>query len=160
MCFAEKLLYKRGFARVTKIINITALHQDWDKKAQIFSGQDAASKNKLLRDTKLKYLKIGERWDAQNRDWTPVELSHYFDSDPRQIDKYITISDAITHLAAEVSERERYKNGRVLKSQRSAKCYLYLKQSLERFTENKYHRAFLKYHFRDLSEKFVQDYSV
>ncbi len=156
----EMVIYKRGFARVTKVLNVTGLYQDWDKKSQTFSGPDATSKNRLLRDVKLKYLKIGERWDSQNKDWTPVELSHYFDSDPRQMDKYISIEDTIVRLAEEISNRERYKNGIVLKSKHTAHNYLFLKSSLEKFTNSKYHQAFSKYHFRDLNEKFVQDYSV
>ena len=38
--------------------------------------------DKFLQQQKLKYLKIGERWDAQGKDWIPVELSHYYDTDP------------------------------------------------------------------------------
>lgn len=156
----EMVIYKRGFARVTKVLNVTGLYADWDKKRQVFTGEDAAGKNRLLRNEKLKYLKIGERWEAQNKDWTPVELSHYYDSDPKYFNRYISISDAIDKLCEEVQERERFKNGIILKSSATARQYRYLRLSLDKFTKSKYRRELSKYHFRDLSEKFIQDYAV
>ena len=114
----------------------------------------------ILRQEILTYLKIGERWDAKGKDWTPVELSHYYDTDPKYHNHYLTVADAIDKLSLEISERERYKNGRVLKSQGTARLYGYLKPTLEKFTRSKYRRDFSKYHFRDLNEKFIQVFAV
>lgn len=38
--------------------------------------------------------------------------------------------------------------------------YRYLNTSLKQFTQSKYHRDFTKYRFRDLTEKFLQDFVV
>ena len=156
----EMIFYKRGYARVTKVMNITGLYSEWSQKSQFFVGKDSAEKNKFLRQEKRKYLKIGERWDTQGKDWIPVELSHYYDCDPNYRNKYISISDVIEELAMKFDNQERYKNGHVLKSLSTSRKYRYLNISLQQFTRSKYHQDFAKYRFRDLTEKFLQDFIV
>ena len=156
----EMVFYKRGYARVTKVINITGPYSEWNQKSQLFVGKESSEKNKFLQQQKLKYLKVGERWDAQGKDWIPVELSHYYDTDSNYRNKYIPISDIIEELAVKFENQERYKNGRVLKSLSTSRKYGYLNISLKQFTRSKYHRDFTKYRFRDLTEKFLQDFVV
>lgn len=156
----EMVFYKRGYTRVTKVINIKGLYSDWDQKSQLFVGKESSEKNKFLQQQKLKYLKVGEHWDAQGKDWIPVELSHYYDTDPNYRNKYIPISDVIEELATKFDNQERYKNSRVLKSLSTSRKYRYLNTSLQEFTRSKYHRDFTKYRFRDLTEKFLQDFVV
>ena len=156
----EMVFYKRGYVRVTKVINITGLYSEWNQKSQFFVGKESSEKNKFLQQQKLKYLKVGERWDAQGKDWIPVELSHYYDTDPNYRNKYIPISDIIEQLAVKFENQERYKNGRVLKSLSTSRKYRYLNISLKQFTRSKYHRDFTKYRFRDLTQKFLQDFVV
>lgn len=156
----EMVFYKRGYARVTKVINITGLYSEWNQKSQLFGGKDSTEKNKFLQQQRLKYLKVGERWDAQGKDWIPVELSHYYDTNPNYRNKYIPISDIIEELTVKFENQERYKNGRVLKSLSTSRKYQYLNTSLKQFTRSKYHRDFTKYRFRDLTEKFLQDFVV
>ena len=79
----EMVFYKRGYARVTKVINITGLYSEWNQKSQLFAGKDSSEKNKFLQQQKLKYLKVGERWDFQGKDWIPVELSHFDDTNSK-----------------------------------------------------------------------------
>lgn len=105
----EMVFYKREHTRVTKVINITGLYSKWDQKSQLFIGKEASEKNKFLQQQKLKYLKVGELWDAQGKDWTPVELSHYYDTDPNYRNKYIPFSDVIEQLATKFDNQERYK---------------------------------------------------
>lgn len=156
----EMVFYKRGYARVTKVINITGLYSEWNQKSQLFVGKNSSEKNKFLQQQKLKYLKIGERWDAQGKDWIPVELSHYYDTGSNYRNKYISISDVIEELATKFDNQERYKNGRVLKSLSTSRKYRYLNTSLKQFTQSKYHQDFTKYRFRDLTEKYLQDFVV
>lgn len=156
----EMIFYKPEFARVSKVLNITGIYSDWDPKSQQFIGKDSADKNRLLRHEKLKYLKIGERWDDQGKDWIPVELSHYYETDPNYRNKYISISDVIEELATKFDNQERYKNSRVLKSLSTSRKYRYLNTSLQQFTRSKYRRDFSNYRFRDLNEKFLQDFVV
>lgn len=127
----EMVFYKRGYTRVTKVINIKGLYSDWDQKSQLFVGKESSEKNKFLQQQKLKYLKVGERWDAQGKDWIPVELSHYYDTDPNYRNKYIPISDVIEELATKFDNQERYKNSRVLKSLSTSRKYRYLNTSLQ-----------------------------
>ena len=156
----EMIFYKPGFVRVSKVLHITGLYSDWNPKVQEFIGKESSEKNKFLQQQKLKYLKVGERWDTQSKDWIPVELSHYYDTDPNYRNKYIPISDVIEELATKFDNQERYKNGRVLKSLSTSRKYRYLNTSLQQFTRSKYRRAFSNYRFRDLNEKFLQDFAI
>lgn len=156
----EMVFYKRGYARVTKVINITGLYSEWNQKSQLFVGKDSTEKNKFLQQQKLKYLKVGERWDFQGKDWIPVELSHFDDTNSKYRNKYIPISEIIVKLAEKFANQERYKNGRVLLSLSTSRKYRYLNTSLHLFTKSKYHRDFSKYRFCDLTEKFIQDFVV
>lgn len=158
MAKIDMIFYKRGYPRVTKVLKISGLYRDWDPKTQSFSGKEMVETNKFLQQEKLKYLKIAERWEFQGKDWIPTELSHYFDNDPRYVNRYITIAEMNDRMAEKFAERERYKNGRILKSESTAREYKYLKTSLERFTRSKYRRDFSKYRFRDITEKFLLDY--
>ena len=87
-----------------------------------------------------------------------MELSHYYDTDPNYRNKYTSISDVIEELAAKFENQKRYKNGRVLKSLSTSRKYRYLNTSLYQFTKSKYRRDFASYRFRDLNEKFLQDF--
>lgn len=156
----EMVFYKRGYARVTKVINITGPYSEWNQKSQLFVGKDSFEKNKFLQQQKLKYLQVGERWDFQGKDWIPVELSHFDDTNSKYRNKYIPISEIIVDLAEKFANQERYKNGRVLLSLSTSRKYQYLNTSLKQFTLSKYHRDFRKYRFRDLTEKFLQDFVV
>ena len=40
----EMMFYKRGYARVTKGINITGLYSEWNQKSQLFAGKDSSEK--------------------------------------------------------------------------------------------------------------------
>lgn len=109
----EMVFYKRGYARVTKVLFVAGLYQNWSDKSQSFSSKDKEStdKNSLLRQEKLKYLKIAERWESQGKDWIPVELSHFYDNDPKYRNRYITVSEVIEELAEKFTNQQRYKNG-------------------------------------------------
>lgn len=77
----ELIFFKTGYARVPKVLNITGLLKNWDAKSQCFKTgtPDATTKNKLLFDIKTKYLHVIDTWESEGRNWSPVEVSHYFD---------------------------------------------------------------------------------
>ena len=75
----------------------------------------------------------------------------------------------IDSLIEKFIHKKRYKNGkiitsinntRVLKSLSTSRKYRYLNTSIKQFSQSKYHRDFTKYRFRDLNEKFLQDFVV
>lgn len=156
------IFHKQGFARVSKEFYISGLYKDWNPKTQSFRGDSPQikHKNQLLRNLKLKYLEIAERWEADKKDWTPVELSHYFDKEKRIRDRYISVSKMLDLMAEKFLTRERFKNGRIVTSQRNAEKYQSLKKQLTEFTRNKYHREFSKYLFRDITEKFLLEFAM
>ena len=94
----DLIFYKRGYARVSKVLHITGLYREWDSKSQSFTGADTSEKNMLLRHERLKYLKVAEKWEYQGKDWIPVELSHYYDDDPRIRNRYITVAEMLDAL--------------------------------------------------------------
>lgn len=54
----EMVFYKRGYTRVTKVINIKGLYSDWDQKSQLFVGKESSerisfSSNRNLNTSKL-----------------------------------------------------------------------------------------------------------
>lgn len=116
------------------------------------------SKNKLLQKEKLKYLKVAERCEYNNRNWIPVELSHFFDNDERNRKKYASVSEMIDWMTDMSINKKRLKNGRILTGENNAKNYRYLKKSLEIFTKQKYYQEFSGYLFRDINKRFIQDY--
>lgn len=156
------IFHKTGFARVSKEFYISGLYKDWNPKVQSFRGENPQikHKNQLLRNLKLKYLEIAERWEAEKKDWTPVELSHYFDKKKQICDRYITVAKMLDLMVEKFLERERFKNGRIVSSQRNAEKYRRLKKQLTEFTHNKYRREFSKYFFRDITEKFLLEFAM
>ncbi len=156
----EIIFYKRGYARVPKVLSITGLYKNWDNKVQRFidGSKESEDKNKLLMQEKLKYLKVAERWEADGKDWIPVELSHFFEQKTKRRNQYLSVSDMIDMMYERFMQQGRYKNGKILLSVGNAKKYRYLKRSLEHFTQVRYHRPFSKYMFRDITEQFLQDF--
>ena len=156
------IFHKTGFARVSKEFYISGLYKDWSPKAQSFRGDSPQIKHKnpLLRNLKLKYLEIAERWEAEKKDWTPVELSHYFNKEKIIRDRYITVPKMLDLMVEKFLERERFKNGWIITSQRNAEKYRRLKKQLTEFTHNKYRREFSKYLFRDITEKFLLEFAM
>ena len=156
------IFHKTGFARVSKEFYISGLYKDWNPKVQSFRGENPQIKHKhqLLRNLKLKYLEIAERWEAEKKDWTPVELSHYFDKGKIIRDRYITVPKMLDLMVEKFLERERFKNGRIVSSQRNAEKYRRLKKQLTEFTHSKYRREFSKYFFRDITEKFLLEFAM
>lgn len=156
----ELIFYRTGYNRVPKKLCIKGLYKDWDRKAQKFKecNKEYIDKNKLLQKEKLKYLKIGERWEMENKDWSPIELSHYYDIKARKNNNYLTVSQMIDRMHEKFIHQERYINGKMLISLGTAEQYIYLKRSMEKFTQAKYHRVFSKYMFRDITEQFLRDY--
>lgn len=156
----EIIFYKPGYARVSKALCISGLYKYWDTKMQRFQKEysEAVMKNKLLQKEYLKYLKIAEKWELEDKNWLPVELSHYYDKKSENRNKYIPVSDMLVMLANKFKDRVKIKNGISISSHNNAKVYLYLKGSLEKFTIKKYRRLFSKYLFGDINETFLFDF--
>ncbi len=77
----EMIFFKTGYARVPKVLNVTGLLKDWDVKSQSFrvGSAEATTKNKLLFDLRTKYLHVADTWEAEECNWSPVQLAHCFD---------------------------------------------------------------------------------
>lgn len=158
----EAIFFKTGYARVSKVLNITGLLKDWDSKTQQFKAQsvDASEKNKLLIDLKTRYLKIAEEWDAEQCAWSPVQWSHYFDNEKKENEtsKVISVCRMFEIIFEKMHKRERIKNGHVITSVGAANVYHWLRNTLTKFTAQHYNRNLSTYFFNDINEEFVNDF--
>ncbi|MDD3038744.1 hypothetical protein [Bacteroides sp.] len=111
----EAVLFKTGYARVTKALNITGSIKDWDNQTQQFKtkGVEASEKNKNLFEFKTKYLKVVEVWEAEGKQWTLVQWSHYFNDidKQRQGTKVVSVCQMFDIIDDKLRNRERIKNG-------------------------------------------------
>lgn len=159
----EMIFFKTGYARVPKVLNITGLLKDWDAKSQSFraGSSEATTKNKLLFDLRTKYLHVADTWEAEGRNWSPVQLSHCFDevkaAQPEV--KVKSVQQMFEFLAAKFREKKKIKNGQIVDSTTNAKRYVYLLRVMQRFTKEKYNRSFSSYFFADITEQFLLDFS-
>ncbi len=159
----ELVFFKTGYARVSKVVNITGPTKEWDNETQCFKskGAEATEKNKRLLDLKARYLKVAEEWEEQDSAWAPVQWSHCFDAalKPSKEAKVLSVCQAIDIIVERKLSKERIKNGKVLTSVGTARNYRDLLTSLTLFTKQKYDRALSTYYFNEITEEFVNDYA-
>ena len=118
----EMIFFQTGYNRVSKVLNITGPIKDWDNASQSFisKSSDAIKKNKMLLDLKLKYQKIAEEWEEEGRKWCPAELALSLDKkkekEAKEEDRSMSVSQMIDYLIKKFSEKEKEKNGKIVKS--------------------------------------------
>ena len=160
----EMIIFKTGYARVTKVLNVSGPVKDWDNQAQAFKGNGSTltAKNKILFELKNQYQKVAEDWDYEGRVWSPVELSHCFDEVQTRKEevKSLSVLQMIDSLIEKFTHKERYKNGRIITSINNARSYKEIKNSLSRFTQEVYNRSFSSYYFKEINERFLLDYTL
>lgn len=156
------IFFKTGYPRVTKVINVTGLYKDWDKSNQNFKAKssDAADKNAQLSELKMKYLEVVEQWEKENRLWAPVQWSHYYDKEDSKKEevKVLTIAQMIEEIIETKNNTFRMKNGVPVSCKGTADTYKDVRNTLIKFTKEKYNKDFSMYYFEDINEKFLMDY--
>ncbi len=158
----EMIFFKTGYARVPKVLNVTGLFKNWDAKSQSFriGSSEATTKNKLLFDLRTKYLHVADTWEAEERNWSPVQLAHCFDeikaAQPEV--KVKSVLQMIDYLESRFKEKKRIKNNQVVDSSNTAKKYAELRRTLQAFTKEKYGKAFSSFFFPDITEQFLLDF--
>ena len=159
----EMIFFKSGYARVPKVLEVTGLLKDWDSKSQSFKvgSYEATTKNKILFDLRTQYLHIADKWEAEERNWSPVQLAHALDEVKtiRSEVKVKSVQQMIEFLEAKFREKRKVKNGQIVESTTNAKRYMYLLRVLQQFTKEKYNKAFSTYFFADINEQFLLDFS-
>lgn len=159
----DMIFFKTGYTRVPKALTITGLWKDWDGESQSFKGgsSEIITKNKLLLDMRTKYIHVAEQWEMEERNWSPVQLSHCFDEVKVQKPeiKVKTVQQMIDYLEEKFKNKKRIKNGLIVDSTPNAKIYALMRRSLQAFTKAKYNKAFSSYFFQDIDETFLTDYA-
>lgn len=136
----------------------------WDQATQNFKpkSKDAAGKNKILIDLRLKYQKVAEEWEAEGIKWSPVQWSHYFDTEdkgtPTKKVKVLPISQCIDIIIENMKNQKRFKNGKFISCTSNAMQYHSLRLQLQKFTQEVYNRSFSTYYFQDIDERFLKDF--
>lgn len=160
----EMIFFQTGYNRVSKVLNITGPIKDWDNASQSFisKSSDAIKKNKMLLDLKLKYQKIAEEWEEEGRKWSPTELALSLDKkkgkEMKEEDRSLSVSQMIDYLIKKFSEKEKEKNGKIVKSLASVKDYKIIKKALEEFTQKKYNKPLSVFYFSDITKQFLLDF--
>ena len=160
----EMIFFQTGYNRVSKVLNITGPIKDWDSASQSFisKSSDAIKKNKMLLDLKLKYQKIAEEWEEEGRKWSPTELALSLDKkkgkEMKEEDRSLSVSQMVDYLIKKFSEKEKEKNGKIVKSLASVKDYKIIKKALEEFTQKKYNKPLSVFYFSDITKQFLLDF--
>lgn len=164
----EMILFQTGYTRVSKVLNITGLYKDWIPHNQCFSenSSDNIQRNQTLLDIKKKYMEVAEKWEREEKPWSPIQWSHSFDSTENQENKkesipkvkVLTVSRCFDIIIEEMGNRKRIRNGKVFTSSATARNYKYCRYTLRDFTQEVYGRNFSSYYFRDIDEQFMKDY--
>ena len=133
----EMIFFKSGYARVPKVLEVTGLLKDWDAKSQSFrvGSFEATTKNKILFDLRTQYLHIADKWEAEERNWSPVQLAHALDEVKtiKSEVKVKSVQQMIEILEAKFREKKKVKNGQIVDSTTNAKRYKYLLRVLQQF---------------------------
>ena len=158
----EMIFYCTGYARVPKVTKSSGLAKDWDENAQRFhpKSPDAAKKNLKLATLFKQYDNVVQKWEEEGKSWSPRQLSHYFETDEKKTKevKVIPVSECIDYTVEHLKNRKRFKNGQILTSVGTARCYYYFKKALDKFTQDTYNRKFSSYYFNEISEQFIMDF--
>ncbi len=159
----KMIIYLPGFARVQKVLPIVGEYRCWDKKAQQFRNcHEAASLNQMLADIYLKYHQVATRWDHDGKQWTPRQLSAYFDgvSQEKQDERKVyTVSQMFDYTIERLKNSKKILNHVEKSSTTYSKQLVATKQILQQFTRERYGKSFDLYYFHDIDEQFILDYT-
>ncbi|MFR9504106.1 MAG: phage integrase SAM-like domain-containing protein [Rikenellaceae bacterium] len=160
----EMVLFKTGYPRVSKVIAIVGPLKEWDAKKQQFSGRgvEFTERNKRLLEIKSSYLKVAEEWEAEDKDWSPVQWSHCFDVTKREKakKKVLSVMAVCDDMIEHKFNNERIKNGKIVSSANTGRRYQCLKRALANFVNDKYGRKLESYYFTDVTQQFIEDFVV
>lgn len=160
----EMVFFQTGYNRVSKVLGITGPIKDWDNTSQSFTSKssDAIKKNKMLLDLKLKYQKVAEEWEEEGRKWSPAELALSFEKkkekEIKEEDRSLSLSQMIDYLINKFSEKEKEKNGNIVRCLGSVKDYKIIKKAVEEFTQKKYNKPLSVFYFSDITKQFLLDF--
>jgi hypothetical protein len=111
------ILYKSGYPRVEKVLNITGLLKDWDQDSQNFSTKLPGNTDKNLYLAKIKsdYRKIADEWENGGCDWCPVQWSHHFEkvNAGKNEVKILSVLQMIDRIIETKKNSRRFKYGEI-----------------------------------------------
>lgn len=160
----EMVFYKSGYTRVPRVINITGAYKCWNSKSQSFdsSSSEYVKKNQLLLELKERYLTVVEQWQKAGVNFSALQWADCFkkQQEDKPQAKVLTVQQTIEARHDFFSNFEKYKNGRIVRSEGTAKGYRGLLRSLQEFTQSRYNLPLSRYHFTDITRQFILDYTL
>lgn len=160
----EMIFYKTGYNRVSRIVNISGAYKNWDVESQSFksTASEYVKKNQLLLDLKEKYLSVAEQWIKEGHNFSALQWADCFKKgeEKKSETKVLTVLQLIEARIEFFKNFEKFKNGKIVKSEGTAKNYKGFLNSLQEFTQNKYNTPLSRYHFTDITQQFLLDYTL
>lgn len=160
----EMVFYKTGYNRVPRIINISGAYKNWDGESQSFksTASEYVKKNQLLLDLKEKYLSVAEQWIKDGHNFSALQWADCFkkQEEEKPKAKVLTVLQTIEERIEFFKNHEKFKNGKIVKSEGTARTYEGLRNSLTEFTQAKYSKPLSRYHFTDITQEFLLDYTL
>ena len=116
----------------------------------------------MLADIYLKYHQVATRWDHDGKQWTPRQLSAYFDgvSQEKQDERKVyTVSQMFDYTIERLKNSKKILNHVEKSSTTYSKQFVATKQILQQFTRERCGKSFDLYYFHDIDEQFILDYT-
>lgn len=157
------VIYKTNHNRVYKTLPYSVNNIEWDNnRKRLKSGSSQAVElNPLLDALQGQLSKQVLLWENKGYDWTPKELCSVLNGNKskesqKSSDAQNSVVYWIDYQIKFFNDKERFKNGEVVKGSSNAKNYQWLKNFLEDFTKEKYKKDFSAYQFKDITESFLR----
>jgi len=158
------IFHRTGHCRAKKVLEITGPFTDWNEKKECFKANTVENEenNKKLAELRLQYKKVEAKWESENREWSPSQWANSLDipESEKQTIQLKSVSQVIDHLIEHFSNKKRIKNGKEVSSYSNVREYKFLKSSLCEFTRKTYSKLFVNYHFKNITEEFILDYTL
>lgn len=157
----ELVIRKTGFIRVPKALQYSVNTNEWDNKRKRLksSSSSAVELNPLLDAMQSRLEKQAFLWEIQGIDWTPNQLWNSLKENQDCIsDTSDKIEYWIDYQINYFSNKERFKNGEVLKGSSNSRNYQWLKNTLGTFTTEVCKKDLSSITFRDVTKDFLRAY--
>ncbi|WP_108823057.1 phage integrase SAM-like domain-containing protein [Dysgonomonas sp. Marseille-P4361] len=157
----ELVIRKTGFNRLPKALQYSVNTKEWDNKRKRLksSSSSAVELNPLLDAMQSRLEKQAFLWEIQGTSWTPNQLRDSLKENQNCISgTNEEIKYWIDYQINYFSNKERLKNGEVLKGSSNSRNYQWLKNTLEAFTLEVYKKDLSVITFCDITKDFLRAY--
>lgn len=156
-----KLIIYKDEHRVPKTLpySINTINWDYQRRRIKSSSSFAVELNPLLDAMQSQLERQALLWESQGINWTPEQLRATLDKAQDCLsDTNDRIEYWIDYQINYFSNKERFKNGELLKGSSNSRNYQWLKNTLEDFTLEVYKKNLSEVVFRNVTKDFLRAY--